>query len=367
MTNAKRYVLNTWYAAAWEHEIAAADNIFARKICDMPLVFYRTEDGGYVALDDRCCHRAAPLSIGRIEGSCIRCMYHGLLYNQDGVVVEIPGQSHISKDMRVRSYPVASRGGMVWIWLGDPELADRNAIHDMPALSDPSNWKGFEKESYLHYEANALLIIDNLADFTHVAVVHTNTLGGSEEYAYESTPENIKALDTGVSITRWHENSSPPPFHRRVIPESEHDTKLDRCNDMRLHVPGIFLMETLFAPVGFDKEKNDRSGCRQYRNCQFITPETWHTTHFFWNYLHNYELNNDTVTESLKDSLLEGFLEDKVIIEKQQKHLEENPDFEPRGIGGDKALQLFRNTWAEKLKLEIEPTAPEKVNVKAMI
>ncbi len=136
---------------------------------------------------------------------------------------------------------------------------------------------------------------------------------------------------------------------------------------MRLHVPGIFLMETLFAPVGFDKEKNDRSGCRQYRNCQFITPETWHTTHFFWNYLHNYELNNDTVTESLKDSLLEGFLEDKVIIEKQQKHLEENPDFEPRGIGGDKALQLFRNTWAEKLKLEIEPTAPEKVNVKAMI
>ena len=346
MTNAKRYVLNTWYAAAWEHEIAAAGNIFARKICDMPLVFYRTEDGGYVALDDRCCHRAAPLSIGRIEGSCIRCMYHGLLYNQDGVVVEIPGQSHISKDMRVRSYPVASRGGMVWIWLGDPELADRNAIHDMPALSDPSNWKGFEKESYLHYEANSLLIVDNLADFTHVAFVHTNTLGGSEEYAYESTPENIKALDTGVSITRWHENSSPPPFHRRVIPESEHDTKLDRCNDMRLH---------------------DRSGCRQYRNCQFITPETWHTTHFFWNYLHNYELNNDTVTESLKDSLLEGFLEDKVIIEKQQKHLEENPDFEPRGISGDKALRIFRDAWADMLKQENGLEVSEGVNLKAMI
>ena len=65
---------------------------------------------------------------------------------------------------------------------GDPKLADPSDIHDYGPLSDPA-WKGFEKEAYLHYEANWMLIADNLADFSHLAFVHTNTLGGSEDYA----------------------------------------------------------------------------------------------------------------------------------------------------------------------------------------
>ena len=339
-----QFLRNTWYAAAWEHEIEAADGALGRRICDEPIVIYRTEAGEYVALDDRCCHRAAPLSIGRIEGDCIRCMYHGLLYDPAGKVVEIPGQDRISENMRVRSYPLAARGGMLWIWMGDAELADESHIHDLPALSDPG-FRGFEKEAYLHYEANWLLIVDNLADFTHVAYVHPNTLGGSEEYAVEST-EDVAPLDTGVSITRWHYNSGAPPFHRAVIPQAEHNEPVDRCNDIRLHLPGVFLMETRFNRAGAPADAADS---RQYRNCQFMTPETWNTTHFFWNYLHNFELDNAAVTSSLQDSLLAGFLEDKVFIEEQQKLLERDTSFTPRSLAGDKALMLFRNRFNQAL------------------
>jgi len=367
----KRYVLNTWYAAAWEHEFDSQSQLLARTICDVPLVFYKTEDAGFAALDDRCCHRAAPLSMGRVESNCLRCMYHGILYDAAGKVVEIPGQTRVSKNMQVRAYPVCAKGGMLWIWMGDPALADTSHIHDFPPLSDKAHWRGFDKESYLHYQANWMLIADNLADFTHVAFVHTNTLGGSESYAYESVPDDVEPLPSGLTIKRWHKNSGPPPFHRKVIPAAEHASRLDRLNDIEMHLPGIFLMKTLFDPV---KDQSGEARQREYRNCQYMTPETWNTTHFFWNYLHNFDLDNPATTRSLQDSLLEGFLEDKVYIEEQQKLLEKNPHFVPRAIAGDKALNVFRNKWREKLEAERqdletgEPNVPsEPVNTRALI
>lgn len=362
------YLKNTWYAAAWEHEVDRANNLLARKICDVPLVFFRGENGEYTALDDRCCHRAAPLSMGRVEGNCLRCMYHGIVYDQAGKVVEIPGQDRISDNMRVRNYPVSAKGGMIWIWMGDEDAADPDLIHDFPPLSDTANWRGFDQEAYLHYDANWMLIVDNLADFTHVAFVHPGTLGGSESYAYESVPDEVEPLDTGFAMTRWHNNSGAPPFHRKVIPESEHDKPVDRLNDIKMHLPGVFLMETLFAPAGWNKDLNDRSDCREYRNCQFMTPETWNTTHFFWNYLHNFDLDNPATSESLKASLLEGFMEDKAFIEAQQKLLHANPDFTPRAIGGDKALTVFRNKWTQRVKAEQENAQDEtRINLKAII
>ena len=213
-----------------------------------------------------------------------------------------------------------------------------------------------------------MLIVDNLADFTHVAFVHTNTLGGSESYAYESVPDEVETLDQGLAIKRWHKNSGPPPFHKRVIPEIEHSAKLDRLNDIEMFLPGVFLMKTLFEPAAASSTEPVGKR-REYRNCQYMTPETWNTTHFFWNYLHNFDLDNPTTTESLKDSLLEGFMEDKVFIEEQQKLLEVSPDFVPRGISGDKALTVFRNKWQSALQGEqsnhIEETQP--INLRRLI
>jgi len=268
MTEKKRYFAeNMWYAAAWEYEVAEADNKLARTICETPLVFYKGDKNNYIALDDRCCNRAAPLSIGRVEGNCIRCMYHGMLYDEKGQVVEIPGQEHISKSLKVRSYPVVAKGGMIWIWMGDKDLANEDDIYDFAPLSDKENWKGFDKEAYLHYDANWLLIVDNLADFSHVAFVHTNTLGGSEAYAYSTLAENIEKHDDGFSMERWHRDSNAPPFHAKVIPESEQDDKLDRANIISMRLPGVFLMETLFAPAGWNEKTDGRDQIREYRNC----------------------------------------------------------------------------------------------------
>ena len=352
------FLWNCWYAAAWEHEFDDETKL-ARTFLEKPVVIYRGASGDFIALDDRCCHRAAPLSMGRVEGDCIRCMYHGMKYGPDGVCVEIPGQDTIGPNHRVRRYPIVSKGNLLWIWMGDPALADPDDIHDFAPLSDPA-WRGFEKESYLHYDANWLLIVDNLADFSHLAFVHTHTLGGSEDYAFVTHPE-VEKHEDGFTIVRWSRNDAPAPYHLKVNPDAP--AKVDRRNKVRMHTPGLFFMETLFAPVGWNADGDDYDGVKQYRNCQYMTPETRTTTHFFWNYLHNYSLEDPTISTSLQASLLEGFMEDKVIIEAQQKLLAFDDPFEPRGLAGDVPLAHFRRVWDGMIRRERDtyPVADAKV------
>lgn len=339
------FLFDCWYVAAWAHELADG-RMLARTILDKPVVLYRGESGRPVALDDRCCHRGARLSHGRVEGDCVRCMYHGLKFDGSGNCVQIPGQDNIPAKLGVRGYPTVERDRLVWIWMGDPARADPAAILDFPYLRDPG-WRGHP--GYLHYDANYLLIVDNLADFAHLAFVHTKTLGGSEEYAFKSKPAAIERLEDGFRVERWHMNAAPPPFHRKVTRD---DALVDRRNIARMTVPGIFFMETLFAPAGAGAEKGNLAGARQYRNCQFFTPETPRSTHFFWDYLHDTDLDDPAVAVSLYHSMVEGFNEDKAIIEAQQKTLEADPDFRMHAIVADAPLTHFRRTLARRIEEE---------------
>jgi phenylpropionate dioxygenase-like ring-hydroxylating dioxygenase large terminal subunit len=343
------FLRNCWYVAAWHHELAEG-KLMARTILEQPLVLYKGDSGHVVALDNRCAHRGAKLSNGRREGDCVRCMYHGLKFDPSGKCVQIPGQENIPPKLGVRSYPTLERDRLVWIWMGEPALADPAKILDFPYLRDPA-WRG--KPGYMHYAANYLLIVDNLSDFSHLAFVHTKTLGGSEEYAYKSKPTAIERLADGFRVERWHMDAPVPPYHARVVKDSG---KVDRRNIARMHVPGIFFMETLLSPAGTGAEKGNLAGAKQYRNCQFFTPETKRSTHFFWDYLHDYDLGDPSIAASLHDSMVEGFLEDKFIIEGQQEVLDADPEFRMSGIVADAPLAHFRRTLSKRIEAERNPS-----------
>lgn len=347
------FLTNCWYVAAWDYELIDS-KILARTILDKPIVLFQGASGKFVALDDRCCHRAAPLSMGRLEGDCIRCMYHGLKFNDTGQCVQIPGQDRIPPTFTVQSYPVEERDHLVWIWMGDPALADASLILDYPPLGDPA-WRGLP--GYLHYDANYLLIVDNLSDIGHLAFVHTNTLGGSEEYAYLSKPNKVEREPWGFRLERWHRNADAPPYHKKVI--SNKDQKVDRRNATEVHIPGIFLMETLFSPAGSGAVTLE-DGAKQYRNSQYMTPETASTTHFFWSYMHNFDIDNPNIAISLKESLIEAFHEDKALIEAQQKLLEKDPDFRLRVLGADEGLTHIRQILKKRISDEQSQEASSK-------
>jgi vanillate O-demethylase monooxygenase subunit len=263
----------------------------------------------------------------------------------------------IPPKLRVRKYPIVESGHLIWIWMGDPARADRSLIPEYAPLHDPK-WKGLP--AYLHYDANYLLIVDNLSDFAHLAFVHTNTLGGSEEYAYVTKPVVVEKQERGFRVERWHMGSESPPFHKRVIPDK--DARVDRRNHVTMLIPGIFYMETMFAPAGQGGEQGKVQNAREYRNCQYMTPETERTTHFFWAYLNNFEGEDSTISRSLLKSLIEGFMEDKAIIERQQKTFDEDPSFQPLAILADAPLAHFRRVLGKLIEAEqaeaATPVAP---------
>jgi phenylpropionate dioxygenase-like ring-hydroxylating dioxygenase large terminal subunit len=168
------FVRNCWYATAWDYEIAP-EAVFSRTIADEPLVLYRKADGQPVALEDRCCHRHAPLSEGRRVGDDLRCMYHGLRFAPDGRCVEIPGQTTVPDRARVRSFPAVERHSLIWVWLGDAAKADPELIPDAISLDHP-DWNF--KSGYMRYEADPMLVIDNAMDFSHITYVHEQTFVG---------------------------------------------------------------------------------------------------------------------------------------------------------------------------------------------
>ena len=85
-------VRNAWYAVGFSGDFAAGTPVGVTVIGE-PVVVFRTVDGTLHALEDRCSHRFAPLSLGRCEGDTIRCPYHGLLFSADGECLEIPGHA----------------------------------------------------------------------------------------------------------------------------------------------------------------------------------------------------------------------------------------------------------------------------------
>lgn len=331
------FIRNAWYAGAWGHELQG-EALLSRKIIGETILFYRTMDGRAVAMRDRCSHRFAPLSIGRREGDCVRCMYHGLVFDPDGRCVEEPGRTGVSPNTDVRSYPTAERYKLVWIWMGDPTLADPALIPDCHFQDDPA-WASIP--AYIHYEAEYRLILDNLLDFSHLTYVHENTLGGSAKIA-TTRPKVEQIGDDTVRLTRWYLNEPEIAPYLRGFGTFE--GPVDRWHVYELKIPGnVFVMDSGSAPAGTGAPEGNRVPlAMQFVATQIVTPEDERNSHFFWTYAHNFNIDDAVFTQKLANRILEGFVEDKAMIEAQQKVIDESGDDPMAFILADNGLALGR-------------------------
>ena len=157
------FPLNAWYAAAWGHEIGRA--LAARTVCSKDVVLFRKADGAVAALEDACWHRLLPLSLGRLEGDQVICGYHGLRFDGAGRCTHMPAQKTINPSAGVRAFPVAEKHRLVWLWPGDPALADPAEIPDFH-WNDGTDWAG-EGGTYYSLQCDYRLVVDNLMDLTH--------------------------------------------------------------------------------------------------------------------------------------------------------------------------------------------------------
>jgi 5,5'-dehydrodivanillate O-demethylase len=141
------------------------------KIMGEELVLFRSPDGGYGLVAEHCSHRGASLYYGFLEGNCIRCAYHGWMYDPSGRIVETPfepEQSMLRHTLRHPAYPVQELGGLLFTYMGPPEKQPLLPHWDVLVRQDGK--RDIEIRGTL--QANWLQAQENSADSTHQYFLH---------------------------------------------------------------------------------------------------------------------------------------------------------------------------------------------------
>ncbi len=301
------WIKNCWYVAGFSAEIG--QTLTARKFLNQAVILWRTSAGNVVIMEDRCPHRLVPLSLGTLVKDQVQCGYHGLRFDEKGACAHVPGQETLPKSCQVKLFPVAERHSLVWIWLGEADIADKALIPDLHWMDSP-DWT--VSRGYLRINADYRLLNDNLLDLSHETYVHKETIGSG---AVADSPVTV-TVDGGrvVRVHREMPNIDPPPLFALVL---NHTGKINRWQVAIHMAPGINMTEAGVHPV-----ETDRALAHIIRPLHLLTPETEHSTHYFWGVPRNFRLDDAELTVQLQKGVAHTFDEDRDFLEIQDRCLQ---------------------------------------------
>jgi phthalate 4,5-dioxygenase oxygenase subunit len=174
---------NYWIPFAMSSHLVHGEAPTLVRLFGANYVAFRAEDGRIGFLDELCPHRRASLSLARIEGNAVRCIYHGWKIDASGSVVECPTQTvrteQFAANVAVNHFPVHESGGIVWVWLGTaesppfPELpfGDEDLYRYWCMSRVPCNW---------------LQGVEGTIDSAHVGILHQTWIAEAAKMAEHS-------------------------------------------------------------------------------------------------------------------------------------------------------------------------------------
>lgn len=348
------YLKNCWYVAAWSKDIGR--DLKAETFLGENVVLYRQQDGAPVALEDACPHRKLPLSKGNLIGDLVECGYHGLTFDCSGKCIDSPTQRGMTpRRAVVRSYPVVDRYRLLWIWMGDPALANPDQIFPVENF-DNTTW-GMTDGGVMDIDCHYLWVCDNLLDPSHVAWVHVSSFAGA---GTDEEPLNVEKTDRGVIVSRWIENKPPSPYYSKLV---AFGGECDRLQHYEMCMPAIGLNKSIYTPVGtggYDKSPVAETFINISYN--FMTPIDEDRTRYFW-FQHRNSLADDAeVSTYMNDGARMAFLEDKDVLEAVHKGMK-NATTSNIDLGLDAGAKQFRRVLDRAI--EAENTSQEAVARKA--
>lgn len=301
------FLRNCWYVAGWSAEYGRS--LTPERFLGDDIVIFRREDGSPVALEDACPHRKLPLSAGTLRGDRVECGYHGLTFDGSGACVAAPTQADsIPRRATVKSYPAVDRYRLLWIWMGDPALADPAKIFPVENYDNPS-WSltdGGMMEIDCHY----LWVCDNLLDPSHVAWVHVGSFAGA---GTDDEPLTVQKTDRGVIVSRWILGRPPSPYYARLV---AFDGLCDRLQHYEMCLPAIGLNKSVYTPKGTggpDSPAVDQTFVNISYN--FMTPIDADRTRYVW-FQHRNGAPGRDVSEYMNAGARTAFEEDKAVLER---------------------------------------------------
>ena len=192
-----------WHPVAQSSEVVDAP--LSVQLLNEAVVLWRNADGQTQAFVDRCPHRGARLSMGRVENGHLECPYHGWQFTSGGQCVKVPAVPDFTPpaSQRVKAFEVQEAYGLVWVRLeaGDSQL---------PVFAAESD-EHLRKVNCGPYDvaASAPRIIENFLDMSHFGFVHEGWLGSRDAtaiaaYKVETTPTGVMA--TGCKAVQPQSN-----------------------------------------------------------------------------------------------------------------------------------------------------------------
>jgi vanillate O-demethylase monooxygenase subunit len=310
---------NTWYVACTSDEVK--EKPLGRRVCNERMVFFRNEDGEVAALEDFCPHRGAALSLGFVREGRLVCGYHGLAMGCKGHAQAMPGQ-RVCGFPAIRAFPVVERHGFIWVWPGDAAQAD---VAKLPHFE----WQGNPEFAYggglYNIGCDYRLMIDNLMDLTHETYVHSTSIGQAE---IDETPCTTRVEGEHVTTSRFMQGVEAPPFWKanlrmKGLPD---DQPVDRWQICHFNPPSHIMIEVGVALAG--KGGHDAPEDCKVSNwvVDFITPETDTSIWYFWGMARKFMVNDQRITDQIREGQGKVFAEDQEVLESQQRNLLAWPD-----------------------------------------
>lgn len=165
-----------WLPALLSSELADPGGPPIRvKLLSEKLLAFRNSEGELGLIDEFCAHRGVSLWFGRNEDSAIRCPYHGWKYDINGQCIEVPSESiesGFAKNIKLKSYPLREKGGILWAYLGPIDN-----IPDMPAYEWCSVPESHRHISKRLQACNSLQAMEGGLDSYHSTFLHRMSVG----------------------------------------------------------------------------------------------------------------------------------------------------------------------------------------------
>ena len=164
-----------WLPALLSEEVAEPDGAPVRlQLLSERMLAFRDTQGRLGVIDEFCAHRGVSLWFGRNEEGGIRCPYHGWKYDINGQCLEVPSEpaeSGYCDKIKLKSYPLVERGGVIWIYMGPPEL--RPPLPEWEFATVPADQSFTSKRLQ---ECNWLQALEGGIDSSHVSFLHSGQL-----------------------------------------------------------------------------------------------------------------------------------------------------------------------------------------------
>ncbi len=164
-----------WLPALLSEELPEPDCPPVRlQLLSERLITFRDSSGRLGAIDEFCAHRGVSLWFGRNEENGLRCPYHGWKYDVTGQCTEVPSEpveSGYCERIKLKSYPLVERGGVIWVYMGPPEL--QPPLPEWEFATVPASHSFMSKRLQ---ECNWLQALEGGIDSSHVSFLHRGAL-----------------------------------------------------------------------------------------------------------------------------------------------------------------------------------------------